>query len=82
MQFLNKVKRAVRAFNNDEEVVTYIPPLQAGEIDPEALRKFLREEPLGDGGAVFLGEGTHEEYIDQMREDDGTKPWYQRLLRL
>lgn len=37
-------------------------------------------EPLGDGQAEFLGSGTHEEFIDQKRADNGTKPWYDALL--
>lgn len=37
---------------------------------------------LGDGGAVFFGEGTTEEFEQQQKEDDGTAPWYQRLKNL
>ncbi len=85
MQFLNKIKRAVRAFGDDRE-----------EISPEALRDVLNadiplgetlkkhrivQEPLGDGQAEFLGEGTHEEFVDMQREDKGEKAWYDRILR-
>ena len=36
----------------------------------------------GDGKAEFLGEGTQEEFLEQQREDAGTKPWYDRLKRM
>lgn len=39
-------------------------------------------EPLGDGQASFLGSGTHEEFVEQKREDDGTAPWYKRIIGL
>lgn len=42
----------------------------------------VRDEPLGDGNASFLGEGTHEEFEDQKKEDEGMKPWYKRLKDL
>lgn len=42
----------------------------------------LVPDELGDGKAEFLGEGTEEEWIEQQREDEGSKPWYDRLRRL
>lgn len=86
MGILSKIKRSIDAFND-------VPK----EISVEALRDVLDEsiplvdtlrrhrlieEPIGDGNAVFLGDGTHEEFIDQEREDKGTKSWYDRLKRL
>lgn len=38
------------------------------------------QEAIGDGQAVFLGEGTHEEFVDQERADKGEKHWYDRIL--
>lgn len=49
---------------------------QVGDI----TRLDSEPEPLGDGQAAFLGAGTHEEFIDQQREDKGLKPWYDRIL--
>jgi len=39
-------------------------------------------KPIGNGKAVFLGEGTQEEFIDQERKDSGLKGWYDRLRNL
>lgn len=60
--------------------------------DPEALKvlESLNEEQLrlvpeaveGDGKAVFFGEGTEEEYKEFQREEEGMKPWYDRLKNL
>jgi len=36
----------------------------------------------GDESAVFLGEGTHEEFIEQTRIDEGMAPWYERIKNL
>lgn len=53
--------------------------VEVGELgDIGVLNK--APEPLGDGQAQFLGAGTHEEFIDQQREDKGLKPWYDRIL--
>lgn len=41
----------------------------------------VTEEYFGDGKAEFLGEGTHEEFIDQERADKGEDKWYKRILR-
>lgn len=43
------------------------------EISNEKLKQFLAEEPLGDGKAEFLGEGTDEEFKDQIEKDKGFK---------
>lgn len=48
-------------------------------LSPEQLA-FIPDE--GDGKADFLGEGTTEEYEDMLKEDDGSKPWYDRLKNL
>lgn len=85
MQFLNKIKRAVKAFSDERTEIS--PVALRAVLDEniplsETLQKYkILEESLGDGGAQFLGEGTHEEFIDQEREDKGTKKWYERILR-
>lgn len=60
--------------------------------DPKALKVLedLTAEQLavvpdaneGDGKAVFFGEPTEKELLDFQREEDGTKPWYDRLKNL
>lgn len=42
----------------------------------------VQRKELGDGGAVFFGEGTEEEYSEFMKEETGMKPWYDRLKNL
>tara|TARA_R110000868_G_scaffold86958_1_gene243527 strand:- start:16249 stop:16395 length:147 start_codon:yes stop_codon:yes gene_type:complete len=36
----------------------------------------------GDGGAVFMGEGSHEEYQELLKEDNGLSGWYKRIRNL
>lgn len=36
----------------------------------------------GDGKAVFFGEGSTEEFIEQDRADKGLAGWYERLKNL
>lgn len=63
---------------------------QLTKKDPKALEVLegLSEEQLAiipeqaDGKAEFLGSGTQDEWLEQQREDDGTKPWYERLRNL
>jgi hypothetical protein len=60
--------------------------------DPKALEMLekLSDEQLalvpdkneGDGKAVFIGEGTHEEFLEFEKEEKGMKPWYERLKNL
>lgn len=57
---------------------------QLKEGSPEFRKAYQKEvERLqslvalkGDGKAEFLGEGTHEEYEDLIKEESGIKPWY------
>lgn len=35
-----------------------------------------------DGKAVFLGEGTQEEFVEQERKDAGLAGWYKRIRNL
>lgn len=51
-------------------------------MTPEQIALVPDEPVEGDGKAVFFGEGTQEEFIDQQREDKGMKPWYDRLKNL
>lgn len=43
----------------------------------------LAEIPeIGDGNAVFMGQGTQEEYEELQKEDSGMSGWYKRLKNL
>lgn len=51
---------------------------QLSSKDPKAIDKLTNEEieaipDEGDGKAVFLGEGSHEEFLEQQKEDKGFK---------
>lgn len=60
--------------------------------DPAALKvlegltdeqlALVPEENIGDGKAVFIGEGTHDDFLEQEKEDQGMKSWYERLKNL
>lgn len=58
--------------------------------DPKALEVLekLTDEQLkvvpeeGNGKAEFIGPGTQEEFLDQQRDDEGMKGWYERLKNL
>ncbi len=60
--------------------------------DPEVLDKYelLSPEEIqsipnaskGDGKAVFFGEGTTDEFIEQERADKGLNGWYERLKNM
>lgn len=39
----------------------------AGSIVP------VEPEPIGDGNAVFIGEGSHDDFVEQEKEDKGLK---------
>lgn len=59
--------------------VTGAVVVEVGEIgDITVLNK--APEALGDGQAAFLGAGTHDEFVDQQREDKGLKKWYDTIL--
>lgn len=71
---LKRIKRMIELSKKDPEALKVLENLTEEQLDqiPEA----------GDGKAVFIGEGTHEEWEDQKKEDEGTKPWYERLKQL
>lgn len=50
-------------------------------LDEEQLA-LVPDEELGDGKAEFIGEGTHEEFVEFQKEEEGLKPWYERLKNL
>lgn len=82
----SRIKRAVKAFNQPEVSVDLIRDVLDENVSKAELLTrhgvFLSQQPLGDGGAVFLGEGSHEDFLDMQAEEDGTKSWLDRLKRL
>jgi len=44
------------------------------ELSPETIQA---APEMGDGKAVFLGEGTHEDFLEQEKEDKGLKGLFQ-----
>lgn len=82
-----RIKRAVKAFSAPEVSLELLRDVLDESVSKAELLTrhsvFLSDPtPIGDGHAVFMGEGSSEEYLDMQREDDGSKPWYQRLMRL
>lgn len=37
------------------------------------------KQPLGDGKAIFMDEGYHDEFEELKKEEAGLKPWYKRI---
>lgn len=48
----------------------------------EAGHLTVPAQPLGDGKAVWLDDGFEEEALELKREEEGSKPWYDRIRRL
>jgi len=47
------------------------------------LRLSKKDEKTVESGEVaFFGEGTHEEFVNQEREESGMKGWYDRIKNL
>ncbi len=79
-------KKIKRWFAKDPDTITIpISELREGETIwdyyERSIQPKVRKEQ-GDGKAVFFGEGTQEEWEEQKKEDDGTKPWYDRIKKL
>lgn len=55
--------------------------------DPKSLEKLTDDvidtlPNAGDGNAVFISAGSQEDYDEFLKEEAGTKPWYDRLKKL
>jgi hypothetical protein len=51
------------------------------KLTPEEIAD-IPDASKGDGKAVFLGEGSTEDFIAQERADKGLAGWYERLKNL
>lgn len=82
----NRIRRAYRAFKVTEEVNNEeLKRVLSGDMSATELFErhgvvFGPAEPIGDGKAEFLGEGTAQEFVEQQRADKGMDKWYKRIL--
>lgn len=78
---LKRIKNAYHAFWQPDSMraMTLDEAREMGMTSHNSF--FLPQQPLGDGHAAFLGEGTEEEFLDQQRDDKGMKSWYERIKR-
>lgn len=65
MNLLNRIKRLWELANKDKGILEKLETLSPEEV--------LSIPESGDGNAVFLGEGTQEEFEEQQKEDKGLK---------
>lgn len=73
MELIRRIKQAWRISRLPDVVI---------DSTPNVADLIAKEQELGDGKAEFISEGTHDDFLEQQRIDDGTKPWYERLKRL
>jgi len=71
MNLIKRIKRTWELSKKDQKILDSLTDEQIEQL-PE----------IGDGNATFFGEGTHDEWEDQKKEDEGMKPWYTRLNNL
>ncbi len=76
MKILKRIKRILDLSKKDPKALALLESL-----DEEQLA-LVPEEELGDGNAVFIGEGTHDEFVEFEKEEKGLKPWYERIKNL
>ena len=69
---LNRIKRLWQLSKKD--------PKQVDELFDKKVIESIPE--LGDGKATFIPEATEEDYEEFKKEEEGTKPWYDRIRRL
>lgn len=67
---LNRLKRLWKLSKKDTKLIDSIP---------ENVIDYLPDE---ESKAVFIGQGTYEEFEDLKREELGLKAWYDRLKKL
>lgn len=61
--------------------------VELSKKDPIILDSILKEQidqlpEVGDGNAVFISQGTEQEYEEFQQEEKGMKGWYKRLQNL
>lgn len=76
MKILKRLKRLIVLTKKDPKALEILENLSNEQL------AIVPEAELGDGGAVFIGEGTHDEFVEFEKEEAGMKPWYERLKNL
>lgn len=85
---MNRIKRFWRLWklSKYEDVFVVKDPIKFEDLQAAGLDENIGEIVVapneGDGNAVFIGEGTHEEFIDYENDQKGLKVWYDRLKKL
>lgn len=71
---LNRIKKLWKLSKKNSEALSVLENLTQEQLD------LVPDE--GDGKAVFIGEGTEEEFKEQEKEDKGLSAWYKRIRNL
>ncbi len=77
MQIIKKIKRIIELAKKDSKALAVLENLTDEQL---AIVPPAPEE--GDGKAVFISEGTHEDFLEFEKEEKGLKPWYERIRNL
>lgn len=72
---LKRLKQLYKLTKKDSKAIELL-----SQLTPEQVA--LIPDETKDEKAEFFGSGNEKEYQDFLREEDGTKPWYQRLKDL
>lgn len=83
------LKRLIKAYRLVREAEKRSPDgivvLSKSTLTPEQLAAIEQPGKIkaveGDGKAEFFGEPTPAEELEFQREQDGTLPWYKRILK-
>ena len=65
MQIIKRIKRMYQLSKKEPEALKKLENLTDEQLD------FIPDE--GDGNAIFIGEGTQEEFKEMIEEDKGFK---------
>lgn len=76
MQPLKRIKRLWQLTKKDPKAIALLEKLTPAEIE-----KIPEDKPVEEGSA-FFGPGTEAEFKEQELEDQGMKPWYERIKNL
>lgn len=84
-----RIKKAYQALIEPEgfEWTGFVKPANQSEnVEMKVIARgnfvpnSISESTDDDGKAIFFGEGTTEEFEEQLRKDKGMDKWYKRIL--
>ncbi len=75
-QMFKRLKRLIALTKKDPKALEVLEKLTDEQL------ALVPEQDLGDGKAEFIGEGSHEEFLEFQKEEEGMKPWYERIKNL